>query len=145
MTMLAAAMIAAFCVPAVAIAEPEQSFEGRWISERPKLTLDVARCGDGWCGVEATAEGACGPTVLRTETSTPNENGALVGRLKRADEALPYAVAMRIYRRPDNGTVSLVIVGNSGTRFEPWRRSFLFRAEMARIGDPACRHDPKLS
>lgn len=39
----------ALALPVVA-AEPASSFSGRWITESGNLEVDIAACGDAWCG-----------------------------------------------------------------------------------------------
>lgn len=35
-----------------------------------KLTLDIVKCGEGWCGIEVAKDGACLTTALRLGTGT---------------------------------------------------------------------------
>src|SRR5256885_13805678 len=63
------AMVSAFCVGGMAMTAPAPpaptDLLGRWVAEKTKLTLDVSRCGEDWCGVEVKADGVCGRTTLR--------------------------------------------------------------------------------
>src|SRR5712691_1126032 len=80
---VAAVMLATFCVAGVAKADIQRTFEGRWVANNKSLTLDLSRCGDGWCGTEVTSAGSCGRTVLRVG----NEDGQLTGRLELDTQA----------------------------------------------------------
>jgi hypothetical protein len=137
----AASMLAAFCVGGVAKADIQQTFEGRWVANNQSLTLDLSRCGDGWCGIEVTQTGSCGRTVLRAQ----NDDGELMGRLELAGGAQPYTIAMHLFRRNPNDPQMLMIRGHTGTRFDPWRRMYPYMVAFTRTSDVTCRPDPKVS
>jgi len=145
--LLAGATIAAVCVAGVASAESD-GFAGRWVSARDKLTLDISRCADGWCGVAVDA-GRCGRTVLRlgVDESAPAisrlRGNALRGKLQLSPDSLPYGVQAWLRSEPD-GKAVLGIVGHSG-EYNPIRRMFDFHAEMVRTDQPACTPDNKVS
>jgi hypothetical protein len=149
--LMAAAFLGGFCVTGAANADPAKisatDIEGRWVSEKYKLTLDVSRCGGGWCGVEVTdgtAGAACGRTALRVDAGEPiAQHVTFKGRLERAANSQPYAIWASVSRR--DGLLSLSINGNSGDDLNPLRRTFDFSAVMARAGDSVCRPDPRLS
>ena len=90
--------------------------------------------------------GACGKTVLRfaLTVAEPRE-GTLRGRLELAAEARPYAVEVAFFTPAAGGPIELLINGNAGDTFEPWRRSFPFREFLTSTGPATCRVDPKLS
>ena len=138
----AAAMLAAFCVGGVAKAESQQMFEGRWVASNRSLTLDISRCGDGWCGIEVTQTGACGRTVLRARS---DDGGQLTGRLELATKSQPFTVGMQLFRPSPSAPEMLAIHGHTGTRFEPWRRMYPYMVAFARTSDVTCRPDPKVS
>ena len=142
-------MLATFCVVVVAKADIQRTFEGRWVANNRSLTLDLSRCGDGWCGIEVTAGGSCGRTVLRAVNDTGNDNGQLAGRLELDPQAQPYTIAMHIFRRNPNDPGTLMIRGHSRSdtvsELRPWRRIYPYTAEFARVGDTTCRHSPKVS
>jgi hypothetical protein len=142
-------MLATFCVAGVAKADIQRTFEGRWVAKNQSLTLDLSRCGDGWCGVEVTNAGSCGRTILRVAKGTGNDDGQLTGQLELAVQAQPYTIAIHLFRRKPNDPETLVIRGHTrgdgGTQFQPWRRIYPYMVEFARVGDTACRHDPKVS
>src|SRR5262245_1905620 len=96
---VASVMLATFCVAGVTKAETDWPLEGRWAALNQSLTLDLLRCGDGWCGVEVTKSGSCGRTILRVANGTGDNEGQLTGRLDRDPQAQPYAIAINLYRR----------------------------------------------
>jgi hypothetical protein len=151
---IAAAMIMMVCVARMAIADPAAftpaDFEGRWISEKKKLTLDISRCGDDICGV-LVADNACGHTALRVNDKPPKEDffgrvrpGELFGQLRLAANTEPYGVRAVLSRNPA-GAASLSIIGHSGGAYSMARRMYDFRDLLVRDGDATCRPDPKLS
>jgi hypothetical protein len=146
---VASVMLATFCVAAVAKAEIQRTFEGRWVANNKSLTLDLSRCDDGWCGIEVTNAGSCGRTMLRVANGTGNDEGQLTGRLELDAQALPYTIAMHLIRRNPNGPETLMIRGhtrgNTATEVRPWRRIYPFMAEFTRVSDATCRHAPKVS
>jgi hypothetical protein len=141
LSLAAATMLAAFCVGGVAKAESQQMVEGRWVANNQSLTLDLSRCGDGWCGIEVTQTGSCGRTVLRAA----NDGGGLTGRLELAAQAQPYTIVMHLFRRSPSAPETLMIRGHTGTRFDPWRRMYPYMVAFARTSDVTCRPDPKVS
>src|SRR5262245_20243662 len=139
---MAATTLASFCVHGMAKADPPHTFEGRWAAKDRSLTLDLLRCGDGWCGIEVNQAGTCGRTVLRARG---DEEGQLKGRLELATESQPYMVAVNFYRLGTSDPGELLISGHTGNRFEPWRRTYPYQVPFARSGDVTCRPDPKVS
>ena len=140
-------MLATFCVAGVAKADIQRTFEGRWVANNQSLTLDLSRCDDGWCGIEVTSAGSCGRTVLRAAKDTGNDDGQLTGRLELDAQALPYTIAIHLVRRKPNDPETLTIRGHTRgyyprSEFQPWRRSYPYMVEFARVGDTTCRHDP---
>jgi len=132
----------AFCVDGMAKAESQQMVEGRWVASNQSLTLDLSRCGDGWCGIEVTQTGACGRTVLRARS---DDDGQLIGRLELATQAQPYTIVMHLFRRSPSDSELLMIRGHTGARFDPWRRMYPYMVAYARKSDVGCRPDPKVS
>jgi hypothetical protein len=143
--LIAAGIITTFCVAGVAIAAPAGTdFGGRWQSKKPALTLDISRCGDGWCGVTVTSGSTCGGTVLRLDAGEQGKDTTrLVGSLQLAQASQPYGVQANLYRR-DNGQ-TLLINGHTGGRFQFPRRTYDFQAEFVRINDPSCQPNPRVS
>jgi hypothetical protein len=146
---VASVMLATFCVAGVAEADIQRTFEGRWVANNQSLTLDLSRCGDGWCGIEVTTAGSCGRTILRVANGTGNDSGELTGQLARDPQSQPYTIAVHLFRRNPNDPETLMIRGHTRgdtvTQFRPWRRIYPYMVEFARVGDTTCRHDPKVS
>jgi hypothetical protein len=149
---IAAAMIGTLCVVRVAVADPvalkHADYEGRWVSA--KLTLDVSRCGESFCGVEVLGE-ACGRTVLRVSEQETREGVVLpqnrfefLGKLQLAANTEPYGVIATL-RRQDTGAMMLMIAGHTGGKFSAFRRMYDYKALLARSGEALCRPDPKTS
>ena len=142
-------MIAAFCVAAMAETMPGGSppIEGRWVAKQRHLMLDVSRCGAGWCGVEVADGKTCGATVLRLGIvqSSSVAGAGLKGRIELPAETQSYAVEVSFFAPRGGGPSELIISGNTGDNFEPWRRNFPFREFFARSGDAACPPVPKVS
>jgi hypothetical protein len=143
-------MVATFCVAGMALAQsvpaapPELA--GRWVAQKRNLVLDISRCGAGWCGVEVKDGRSCGAIVLRVElVQSSAGRGDLRGRLELAAAAEPYAVEVSFFEPSDGGPLKLIILGNSGDKLEPMRRTFAFRELMARSGDAVCPPVPKVS
>lgn len=137
---LIAAAIVGLAAPAARAGESVADFAGRWKDEARKLTLDISKCGGGWCGVEVTGAGTCGHTALRIEQQ-PSRGGRLVGRLELAAETQPYSVSADL----DPQGARLLLKGHSGERFQPWRRTYPFMVALVRVGDAQCRVDAKVS
>jgi hypothetical protein len=148
------ASIAAICVAPVAAAEPaaltSADFAGRWVSADKKLTLDMSRCGDSFCGV-VVASGACGHTALRVGEDAkgapypiPLKNPELTGQLQLAANTEPYGVRAMLTHN-ESGALTLYISGHTGGAFSPIRRSYDYSQMLARTGDSACTPNPKTS
>ncbi|MBR0857511.1 hypothetical protein [Bradyrhizobium liaoningense] len=117
-------------------------FEGRWKDGTRNLVLDISKCSGGWCGVEVTGENACGRAALRIE-ERPARGGRLVGRLELAAETQPYSVSAELHQGQQG--LRMLLKGQSGDKFQPWRRTYPFMAALVRVGDAQCRVDAKLS
>lgn len=138
-------IVTACCVAGMAIAAATPvEFGGRWSSQKPKLTLDVSRCGDGWCGVEVTNGTTCGRTVLRPDAGEQGgTEPGFIGRLQLVPESEPYGVHAILLRR-GNAPV-LMMTGQAGGRFHFASRRLDFRAEFVRTSDAACQPEAKVS
>jgi hypothetical protein len=139
-------MLATFCVAGVAKADIQRTFEGRWVANNRSLTLDLSRCGDGWCGIEVTNAGSCGRIILYVANGTGNDDGQLTGRLELDAQAQPYTIAIYLFRRNPNDPETLMIRGHTRSdraRLDGLIRIYPYMAEFARVGDTTCR--PKVS
>ena len=82
-----AAMVAAFCVAGMALAETSAppDLAGRWVAQKRSLVLDISGCGAGWCGVEVKDQ--TGKVISTGKAATdPANKKALVVPVK---ELLP--------------------------------------------------------
>src|SRR5437879_6250128 len=72
---IAAILAALLALPASsAVAQSAAAVEGRWRSQQPALTLDIARCAEGFCGMAVDDAGRCGRRVLTfTALVSPTE------------------------------------------------------------------------
>ena len=115
------------------------SYEGRWVSEKANLTLDVSRCGEGYCGVEVTNGSTCGRTLLRAAVKPGTGRDQVVGRLELAPGSQPFAVALNIVPSRENTPAKLSLIGHSGDEFQPFRRTFSYHNLFVRAGDAVCK------
>lgn len=108
------------------------------------LTLDIVRCGEKWCGIKLEKADACGGVAL---TLTPHQEKdpavtpVLDGKLELADGTQPYVIEAVLRPGADGKMTQLTMVGDTGPELMIMRRSFPFRAVMARIGDAVCKMD----
>jgi hypothetical protein len=138
-------MVAGLCVGGAARAEPlaATQVEGRWDNARHNLTLDISRCGEGWCGVEVR-DGVCAKTALRiTARGASHEDARFDGRLALADRGQPYVVSATLYAH--EGVIRLQLLGNPGDKLEPLRRWYPLNEQMARSGPPQCKPESTVS
>ena len=138
-------MIASICVGSVAVAAVTSAeFGGRWRADQHKLTLDVSRCGDGWCGVEVSGATGCGRVVLRLDAGAQKPDAVeFSGQLQLAAKTEPYGLQATLLRRGD--ALSLQMSGHTGGSFQIARRTFDFHGVFARVGDALCKPDGKVS
>lgn len=113
------------------------------------LTLDLARCAGGWCGVEVIGtEQRCGATALRLDAGAGG-NGSVTtfkGKLALAKGTEPYVVeAYLVSDAPATGARELQITGDTGGEFRVFRRSFPFNATLARTSEAHCRPESTVS
>jgi len=148
-----ATMVAAFCVAGMAMAETPikpADIAGRWVSDKvwisasERMTFDISRCGDGWCGVEVKTGSTCGKTMLRLDQGELRERFVkFTGRVETAPGTQPYVIRAHLSRH--DGAFQINMFGNTGDELQLWRRSFPFNQLMVRSGDAVCQPDPKVS
>lgn len=111
------------------------------------LTLDLVRCGEGWCGVEVTgAARTCGTTALTLDGGVAGKFGPFKGKLALAKGTEPYVVeAYLLSSSEGEAKAELEIAGDTGGEFRVFRRSFPFNATLARSGEALCRAESKVS
>lgn len=112
------------------------------------LTLDVARCAAGWCGVEVIGtEQRCGATALKLDAGeATGGNTRFKGKLELAKGTEPYVVeAYLVTMSGDAAGKQLQIVGDTGGEFRMFRRSFPFNATLAKSGEARCKPETTVS
>lgn len=116
------------------------------------LTLDIAKCASGWCGVEVTGEGEdrrCGATALKLDGGSGAEQGGaplFKGDLSLAKGTEPYVVEVYlVVPGASEPEAQLQIVGDTGGEFRMFRRSFPFNATLAKVGEARCRPESTVS
>ena len=112
-----------------------------------KLTLDIVKCGEGWCGIEVAKDGACLTTALRLGTGTIDFwRASFQGKLELAQFTEPYMVEASLSVKPDGGHAPvLAIYGNTGPELMLFRRTFPFHMHMERTADATCKYEQKTS
>lgn len=126
----------------LAAEEDHGAIEGRWETPRKDLVLDIGRCPQGYCGQLVTADNRCDRTILTVAANpTPLQPLAL---LFTGDVAPPKGIRphykARVTVTPAAGAepASMVITGDEVAP-DPMRRTFPYRARLARVGDGICR------
>lgn len=158
--MLAILTVALGCMMAAvgpASADPQASqLSGRWIRYVPdpkyvcrdascRVTYDLVRCGDGWCGVEVKDDKQCGRVALQLDAGASTQFGAeFSGRFVKAEGTQPYAVKANL-RQPANERALLTLLGNTDGDFQPLRRTYPLHMVLVREGDAVCPAQPKVS
>lgn len=118
------------------------AIEGRWETARKDLVLDIGRCAQGYCGQLVTSDSRCDRTILTVAVVTTSL-GALehmfVGDLA-PPKAIRSSYKVRVNVTPAAGAESarMVIVGDDVDP-DPVRRTFPYRARLARVGEAICR------
>jgi len=134
------AVLIAFCAlgfDVVLAEEPGRpGIEGRWENAKQDLVLDVARCGERYCGRIVQLGDQCAQTVL---TVSPKAASPQVSQ-----PAFEGELVLPGRGRPYKARVTLTAAGKMqilGDDVEPSfvRRSFPFHALLARVGDARCR------
>jgi hypothetical protein len=110
-----------------------------------ELTYDIVACPDGWCGIVISEVVPCGPIAVHLKgEARANRRNAFTGKLELAKDTAPYAVEAWFApagEKAGEGSdqAHLNFVGDTGDGgMLLMRRSFPFRAELARIGDAQC-------
>lgn len=109
------------------------------------LTLDVARCNAGWCGVRVMENGACGATAMTLAGPTMDHKELVFdGTLQLAEGTEPYSVRVSGFAATDKSP-TIWLIGDTGGSLRMLRRSFPFEAQLTRQGEPACKAEQKTS
>jgi uncharacterized protein (DUF2147 family) len=113
--------------------------EGRWETKAKDLVLDISRCGEHYCGQAVNSSNTCGRTILTVGHNATSQT--FDGELVVSGRALPYKVKVSTTRAADAAPGKMTIVGDD---VDPSlaRRTFPFRALLARTGDAVCPSKP---
>jgi hypothetical protein len=119
------------------------ALEGRWSSQQPALTLDIARCADGFCGMAVDDSGACGGRVLTFAGPAPVLMGTEAsGRLQLPGTRTPLDARVALAAQPQGAAPALDIVAVEPGGGGFMRRVFPFQARLVRIGTASCAVRP---
>lgn len=119
---------------------------GRWTSGHYKYAVDIAKCGDEWCGVRLKNDQSCGAVVLRlTPMTTPNSPAMLTGTLDLQPEVENYKVSVTFDRASDGKPSSLHMLGDPDVAPSFMTRTIKFYDLLARSGEAVCKAEPKTS
>ncbi|MEI9902243.1 MAG: hypothetical protein WDN31_21590 [Hyphomicrobium sp.] len=103
------------------------------------LTLDIAKCGDGWCGIRVAANDTCAGTALKVNAGVIDEDGArFEGTLQLAPGTEAYVVRASIFPPEDGKPLEMQLTGDTGGEYRAYRRSFPYEAELVRLKDAVC-------
>ncbi|MDX2309392.1 MAG: hypothetical protein NW216_14225 [Hyphomicrobium sp.] len=119
---------------------------GRCGPDGCKLTMDISKCGDGWCGIEVRDSDACGGQALQLKSAAEPDRKANVftGKLSLAEGAQDYVVEAYFYER-DGAVRTLSFVGDTGPELMMFRRSFPFHANLTASGEAKCKPEKPTS
>lgn len=121
---------------------------GRWTSGRLHYALDIARCGDGWCGVRLNADASCGAVVLRLQqmaTAGAGSSVTLSGHLDLQPDFEPYAVSIVLDATGNAAPETLSLLGNPSVAPSLFTRTLAFSDLLVRSGPAICKAEPKTS
>lgn len=124
---------------------PNPDLSGRWTSARGSYVLDIARCGDEWCGVKLKADQSCGPLALRLSARPDAGNPHQLGGTLDLDPAVQrYQVTATSMPLDAAHPAELRLSGTPNTSGVP-TRVIPFIDQLVRGPDATCRHDGKVS
>jgi hypothetical protein len=119
------------------------ALEGRWRSQQPALTLDIARCAEGFCGMAVDDSGGCGGRVLTFSGPAPTLLGSEAsGRLQLPGTRAPLDARVALAPLPQGTAPVLEIVAVEAGGGGFMRRVFPFEARFARVGAAGCAVRP---
>ena len=136
---LRASILMATCALASGRGLAAHEIEGRWETKAKDLVLDISRCGERYCGQAVNSSNTCGRTILTIGYNATSQT--FDGELVVSGRAHPYKVKVSTTRAADAAPAKMTIVGDD---VEPSlaRRTFPFRALLARSGDAVCPSKP---
>jgi hypothetical protein len=109
-----------------------------------RLTLDIVACGSGWCGIEVERGDACGAQAMQLATHKDKaRTNTFEGKLSLGAGTQSYVIEANVVPRDAQFPERIYIIGDTGSEFMMFRRSFPFHATLARIGDAVCASSAK--
>ena len=145
--LIAGLMLALNAAPASAI--EATAIEGRWRTTDNRLTIDISRCSEGFCGrrviVDQTnPDRQCDRTVLTValaEPPTRAEEVVLSGKLDLPENGGAHTAVVTIRPAAPGQSVLMKILGR-GVDEPIFSRRMPLMVEMARVGDAVCQPAP---
>jgi hypothetical protein len=136
---LATALCAAVSGGALATDGDGAAIEGRWETSRKELVLDITRCAQGYCGHLVTPDDRCDQKVLTVAVKSPEPlDFVFVGDFAPPQADRPtYKVRVSVASSVEGRPARMVIIGDRVDP-NPMRRSFPYRALLARVGEASC-------
>ncbi len=126
---------------------PGPDIAGRWVDKRKgDLTLDVSRCGDGWCGVIVNAKGQCGFRALAMKLrhprvtdhgDNPKHHAVYNGEFRYREGSELYRVSASVQLK-DGGQTGDMWIGGNPDRTPEYARMMLLNLRLVREGDGRC-------
>ncbi len=118
------------------------AIEGRWQTAKKDLVLDISRCAQGYCGQLVTADNPCDRTIMtvavRTTSPRPFQP-EFDGDFAPPKGLRPsYKVRVSVMTAAGEKPATMVIIGDEVDP-NPMRRSFPYRAVLARLGEATCQ------
>lgn len=109
-----------------------------------RLTLDIVACGSGWCGIEVERGDACGAEAMQLATHKDKaRTNTFEGKLSLGAGTQSYVIEANVVPRDAKFPERIYIIGDTGSEFMMFRRSFPFHATLAKIGDAVCASSAK--
>lgn len=144
---IAALFIGLTALPSIASAETETyDLGGRWTSDRLHYVLDIAKCGEEWCGVRVGGDESCGAVALRLrwdgEEKAPIR---FIGHLDLQPEIKPYEVSVTLDPAGSAKPTRIEMLGDTDEAPSFMTRTIPFYESLVRGGDAKCKTEPKTS
>lgn len=119
---------------------------GRWTSAHYKFVLDIAKCGEAWCGIKINVDQSCGALALRLRhVAKAGDTVMLVGRLDLQPDIKPYEVSISFLNANNASPVEVQMLGDPNEAPSFLTRTIPFYDRLARNGDAQCKPEPKTS
>jgi hypothetical protein len=121
---------------AQATAKPDP-LAGRWVFEtrHKSKTVDIAHCGEKWCGVEVDERGTCGHTSFHFSQDTYTQGYmAEYNPVEGTD-----AHYTRMFIEKNEHGIRIELRGYSYGGYEPYSRSYPRSLSLLRIGEAVCK------